>query len=123
MGKRILIVDDESRVAFFLKEGLQGMGIGYEVHTTGSAEVALEQARQQPFDLVVIDYRLPGLNGLDLMERLHRVSPDTQTILITAYSSPEIEHAAYKLHARQFFAKPFHIQDFMWTVKQMLGGA
>ena len=65
--KRILIVDDEAIVAFFLMEGLKGLGDDYEVRTTGSAELALEQISHTPFDLAVIDYRLPGLSGLDLI--------------------------------------------------------
>jgi DNA-binding NtrC family response regulator len=118
--KRILIVDDEAIVAFFLMEGLKGLGTEYDVHTTGSAELALEQFRQTPFDLAVIDYRLPGLNGLELIHRLREVSPETQTIVITAYSSPEIEEQANHLQACRYLEKPFRIQELMSTVRQAL---
>jgi DNA-binding NtrC family response regulator len=123
MPKRILIVDDETRVAFFLQEGLRGLGAEFEVSTTESAESALEQIEREPVDLAVIDFRLPGLNGLDLIARLQCLSPQTQTILITAYSSPELEDAAYHLHARRYLAKPFAIQDLMSTVQEALGSA
>jgi two-component system response regulator (stage 0 sporulation protein F) len=118
--KRILIVDDEVRVAFFLMEGLKGLGDEYEVLTTKSAELALEQVGRQPFDLAVIDHRLPGISGLDLIKRLQDLSPSTQTILITAYSSPELEDEAYRLRAYRYFAKPFHIEDLMCTVQNAL---
>ena len=123
MQKRILIVDDETRVAFFLKEGLQGLSADYQVLTTASAEIALEEIEKEAFDLAVIDFRLPGLNGLELMARMRNLTPKTQTILITAYSSPELEDAAYHLHARRYFAKPFRIQDLMSTVQQALATA
>ena len=118
--KRILIVDDEASVAFFLREGLKDLGEGYDVDTTGSAESALERINCQPFDLAVIDYRLPGLNGLDLIKQLNDVCPGTQTILITAYGSPELEDEAYRLRAHRYFAKPFHIEDLMYTVQEVL---
>jgi DNA-binding NtrC family response regulator len=118
--KRILIVDDEKKVAFFLREGLEGLGEGYEVTSTESAESALRELDSNSFDLVVTDFRLPGLNGLQLMERLRRSSPATRTILITAYGSDEVEAAAYKLRARRYLAKPFRIEDFVRTVRETL---
>ncbi len=118
--KRILIVDDEAIVAFFLMEGLKGLGDDYEVRTTESAELALEQLSRTPFDLAVIDYRLPGLSGLDLIEQLKDVSPETQTIVITAYSSPELEDEAHRLQAYRYLEKPFHIQELMCTVREAL---
>ena len=118
--KRILIVDDEANVSFFLREGLCGLGDEYEVCTSGSAELALKQLYHQPFDLAVIDFRLPGLNGLDLMKQLRDISPGTQTILITAYSSPDLEAEAYRLEAYRYLAKPFRIQELMCTVQEAL---
>ena len=118
--KRILIVDDEVRVAFFLQEGLKGLGEDYEVRTTESAELALKEMDDHPFDLAVIDFRLPGINGLDLIEQLKVISPNTQTILITAYSSPHVESEAQRLDTYGYFAKPFHIEDLMCRVEEAL---
>ena len=118
--KRILIVDDEDIVAFFLMEGLKGLGDEYEVRTSASAELALEQLSQTPFDLAVIDYRLPGISGLDLIKQLQDISPQTQTIVITAYSSPELEAQAHQLHTARYLEKPFPIQELMCTVQEVL---
>ncbi|HUT19468.1 MAG TPA: response regulator [Anaerolineae bacterium] len=118
--KRILIVDDEAIVAFFLMEGLQGLGDEYDVRTSASAESALEQVQHGRFDLAVVDYRLPGLNGLDLIRRLREISPETHTIVITAYSSPELEHEALRLRASRYLEKPFRIQDLMCTIEEVL---
>ena len=118
--KRILIVDDEAIVAFFLMEGLKGLGDEYDVRTSGSAESALEQIRHGHFDLAVVDYRLPGLSGLDLIRKLREVSPETHTIVITAYSSPELEEEALRLRAARYLEKPFRIQDLMCTIEEVL---
>jgi CheY-like chemotaxis protein len=118
--KRILIVDDEAVVAFFLREGLRGLGEEYDVHTSGSAESALEQVRHGRFDLAVVDYRLPGLNGLDLLRILREISPETHTIVMTAYSSPELEQTALQLRATHYLEKPFRLQDLMVTIEEVL---
>jgi DNA-binding NtrC family response regulator len=120
MRKRILIVDDEATVAFFLQEGLRGLGDEYEVDTAETAELALERIRGQPFDLTVIDYLLPGLSGLDLIERLREICPGILSILITAYGSPELEDEAYRLQAYRYMDKPFPIEDLMCTVERAL---
>jgi DNA-binding NtrC family response regulator len=117
--KRILIIDDEPRVAFFLQEGLKALGDDYQISTISSAELALEQIDRHTFDLLVVDFRLPGINGLDLIERVQSVSPDTKTILITAYGSPEIEKKAHRLDICRYLNKPFRIEELMCTVQSI----
>lgn len=118
--KRILIVDDEAIVAFFLMEGLKELDTQYDVRTAGSAESALELVDRTSFDLAVIDCRLPGSSGLDLIQTLQKASPQTQTILITAYGSPEVEEQARHLQARYYLEKPFPIQELLLAVRQVL---
>lgn len=118
--KRILIVDDEAVVAFFLREGLQGLGDRYDVRISGSAESALEQVQQRRFDLAVVDYRLPGRNGLDLIRALREISPETHAIVMTAYSSPEVEQEALQLRASRYLEKPFPLQDLIVTIEKVL---
>jgi len=118
--KRILIVDDAAMVAFFLVEGLKGLGEGYDVHMSGSAETALELMQRGPFDLAVVIDRLPGLDALDLIRRLGEVSTETHTIVMTAYSSPELEAEALRLRAARYLEKPFRIQDLMCTIEEVL---
>ncbi|TEU14269.1 MAG: response regulator [Anaerolineales bacterium] len=118
--KRILIVDDEKKVAFFLQESLEDLGDNYEVVSAETAEAALQQIESQPFDLIITDLRMPGINGLELMQRVRAISPETRTILITAYGSDEVEAEARRLQAYSYFTKPFHIEDFIETVQEAL---
>ncbi|HLF29099.1 MAG TPA: response regulator [Anaerolineae bacterium] len=119
-SKRILIVDDEPRVGFFLKESLESLGRGYTVAHVPSGEAALDEMAREPYHLVVTDLRMPGMSGLDLLSRVREVAPDTRTILITAYGSDEVETASQRLKASYYFTKPFPIDDFTSAVQDAL---
>jgi Response regulator containing CheY-like receiver, AAA-type ATPase, and DNA-binding domains len=120
VGKRILIVDDEESVAFFLAENLAEQGPDYQVETASSGEEALAKITAQPFDLVITDLRMSGINGLELMERTRTLSPHTRLILMTAYGSPDVEATSYRLGACRYLAKPFPIQALFAAVQEAL---
>jgi len=117
---RILIVEDEEKVAFFLKEGLSGLENGYNVVSTSSAEEALATIDSCEFDLVIADFRLPGRNGLELIDELRCSCPHTRTVLITAYGSDELEAAAYRHNVARYFAKPFRLNELVEAVREIL---
>jgi len=117
---RILIVEDEEKVAFFLRETLSGLENGYDVVSTPSAEEALTALRSSDFDLVIADFRLPGRNGLELIGELRVSHPHTRTMLITAYGSDELEAAAYRHDVARYFAKPFRLDEFVQAVREVL---
>jgi DNA-binding response OmpR family regulator len=119
-GKRILIVDDETKVGFFLKETLESLGRGYAVSHVNSGEEALDEMSRQPYELVVTDLRMPGISGIDLLHRVHELSPETRTILITAYGNEEVENESRRLNAVRYFAKPFPIDEFTAAVQDVL---
>jgi DNA-binding NtrC family response regulator len=120
---RILIVEDEEKVAFFLKESLSGLENGYNVVSTSSAEEALAAIGSCEFDLVIADFRLPGQNGLELIHELRLSYPRIQTMLITAYGSDELEAAAYRHNVARYFAKPFRLNEFVEAVREVLAPA
>ncbi len=117
---RILMVDDEPLLVRSLARVLRMPEVGaYDVQTCTSGESALEQLRQGAFDLLVTDLRMPGLGGLELLQRARQISPTTRSILITAYGSPEVEQRAKKL-ADAYIPKPFSLQALLQTVRQTL---
>jgi CheY-like chemotaxis protein len=120
MGKRILVVDDEESVAFFLAENLAELSSGYQVETANSGEEALSKMVARTFDLVVTDLRMPGINGLELIERARKRSPHTRLILMTAYGNLRVEATAYQLGACRYLAKPFQIQQLVSAVQSAL---
>jgi len=118
--QRILIVDDETKVAFFLQESLEALGHDFEVVGVSSTVEALQAAHHARFDLLVTDQRMPGMDGLELIRRVQKLHPDMQSILITAYGSEDTLSQAQKIGAFRYFTKPFHIEDFVQTVLEAL---
>ncbi len=118
--RRILIVDDETKVAFFLQESLEALGHDLEIVGVSSTAEALEQARQDRFDLLITDQRMPDMSGLELIRRVQELHPGIRSILITAYGSEETVARAQELGAFRYFIKPFHIEDFVQTVLDAL---
>ncbi|MBN1888943.1 MAG: response regulator [Thermoflexales bacterium] len=118
--RNILIVEDEAKVAFFLQESLESIDQRYQVVRVASGEEALDELARGPFDLVVSDLRMSGINGLDLLKRVREQNPSTQTILITAYGSDEVEAETRRLQTYRYFTKPFRIEEFTAAVKDAL---
>lgn len=124
--KRILIVEDEQRVALALGRALQHpRSGGYQVEFSPSADQAVERleqckAEQEHFDLVITDLRMPGKRGgMDLIKYVRQTCPGTRTILITAFGSTEVEAQTQQL-AAAYLRKPFTLQDFVSTVQGIL---
>ncbi len=118
--KWILIVDDEKRVTSSLEETLKAMGKGLAVVSVGSAEEALDEMARRPFDLLVTDLRMPGMDGLELMRRAKAIYPQTRAILITAYGSEEVEEEVRRLQPALYLTKPFLVGDFAQAVERAL---
>jgi DNA-binding NtrC family response regulator len=119
-GKRILIVEDEVRIALALCRALEfSPNKDYEVELSPVGETALDKLQDKPFDLVVTDLRMAGMGGIALIRHVRQVSPQTRTMLITAYGSPEVESAAHRLGA-VYMPKPFNLKEFVATVEHIL---
>ena len=100
----ILIVDDEPIVREALRDWL--VDAGYGVTTASTGEEALEITARQDFDLLILDVRLPGKTGIRVLQEIAEVKPQTKTIIITAYASPELRTEAMELGAINYLSKP-----------------
>jgi CheY-like chemotaxis protein len=115
-AKHILIVDDEPKVRFFLGRSLQLAGDRCDVSTAQSGEEALRALRRSSVDLLVTDLRMPGINGLELIRQVRRISPETRTIIITAYGNDEVQAEARHLGVSHYITKPFDVDQFTRAV-------
>jgi DNA-binding NtrC family response regulator len=104
MSKAVLIVDDEPNVRLMYRAALAGLG--YDLHEAISAEAALEQFRVQKYDAAILDLRMPGMNGLELLERMHEAGIQTPVAFITAYGDEPNAVRAMELGAIDFLSKP-----------------
>jgi DNA-binding NtrC family response regulator len=106
---QILIVDDEPVIRQTLAEFLNQEG--FEVVTSGDAESALRQASQQHFDVVLCDVQLPGMDGIELLDHVLKLDPETQVLLITAYGTIENAVEAFQRGAQDYLLKPLVLNE------------
>jgi len=116
---RILVVDDEVTARVSLAEVLRLQG--YEVVMAGSGEEALSViAQEPPFDLMVLDLKMPGMDGLQLTEAVQERSPDTVIILLTAFGTLETAIQAIRRGAHDYLLKPCPIPQILESVHKGL---
>ena len=119
-SKRILIVDDETSILTVLKGSLKKLGPDYQVVTTTNGFTALDEIQAQRFDLVVTDYNMAKMDGLELLEAVHYLHPSTPVIMITAYGSDAVQNEAHRLKAYRYLTKPLDINAFRQVVQEAL---
>jgi DNA-binding response OmpR family regulator len=105
MEGRLLLVDDEAAVLDILSEYFVAQG--YDVETATSGEDALERVRDKRPDLVMLDVRMPGLDGVEVLTRLRATDPGVAVIMVTANEDVELARQTLKLGAFDYVAKPF----------------
>jgi CheY-like chemotaxis protein len=118
--KHILIVDDDVRVLRYLEQGLQNLGDGYIITAVNTAEDALARAEQHKPDLVISDLRMPTIDGLALLERIHARYSDTRMVLMSAYGNDDVQEAARKLGIYRFITKPFRTENLISIARSAL---
>ena len=114
----VLIVDDEALIRWSLTEMLGERG--YAVTEAGDARMALAAIEQadEPFDVVLLDFRLPDSADLRLLEKMRHLAPTSQVIMITAHNSPELAQGAAALGAYRVISKPFEVESLAALVNE-----
>lgn len=107
----ILVVDDEPLIRWSLSETLSDSGHQIVEAGDGSSAVQAVTSSPRPFDVVLLDFRLPDSNDLSLLSRLRRLAPETRIIMMTAFGTPEMTQGALDLGATRVVSKPFEISD------------
>jgi DNA-binding NtrC family response regulator len=102
--KRVMLVDDEEGVRVSWNRYLTGRG--FDVTTADDGGVAIDELSKRPADVVVSDLKMPGVDGLRLLEWIHERQPDTRFILLTGYGTEEVERRARELGAFEYLNKP-----------------
>jgi DNA-binding response OmpR family regulator len=119
-GEKIAIVEDDTllreSLALFLRARAG------RVETYGSAEEAGEAMKPGRFDIVIIDYRLPGENGLSFLRRVREASKNAGTVLITGHAGMDIRKEALSAGIDNFLTKPFSTKEFETTLRRIIEG-
>jgi two-component system response regulator HydG len=117
-GERILVVDDEDSMCEWLS-ALLGRD-GYSVSTAQSAEEAIRLYSREPPEAVIMDIRMPGKSGLELLDEIKRLDPEVQAIMITAYATMESAIQALRGGASDYVLKPFRGEEIKTRLRNLL---
>jgi two-component system, NtrC family, response regulator HydG len=115
---RILIVDDAGPVVVLCVNVLQALG--YAVKGANRGETAVELLRKERFDLMVLDYKMPGMTGFDVYQQAKALYPDLAVVLVTGHGSPEVVTEANRLGFDSILLKPFTSDELRGTVEKVL---
>jgi two-component system nitrogen regulation response regulator GlnG len=115
---RILIADDEDGLRWVLEKGFRGAG--YQVTAVKDGGAALKEVESQPYDLVLLDVRMPGIDGLTLLGRVRETRPEAQVVIMTAHGTMETAIQAMQQGAYDYLAKPFDLDEALLLAERAL---
>jgi DNA-binding response OmpR family regulator len=115
---RVLLVDDEEDFVKTLAERLQLRGAGFGPEVVLNGEAALHKIGHEPPDVMVLDLKMPGIDGMEVLRRVKKNYPDVQVIILTGHGSEQDEEAARRLGAFDYLQKPANIDDLVATIRK-----
>ena len=118
MKGKILIVDDQFGIRILLNEVFQKEG--YKTFQAANGNQALEIVTRESPDLVLLDTKIPGMDGIEILKRMKKLNQDIRVIIMTAYGELDMIQEAKDLGALTHFAKPFDIDDLREAVKKYI---
>jgi DNA-binding response OmpR family regulator len=118
MKSNILVVDDEPVARQSLTDILKLEG--YNVSSAPNGQAAVEYVRTHPIDLMIVDLRMPGMDGLEVVQVINQISPETEVILLTAFGSTETAIQALRLRIHDYLLKPASPAQVLASVKKGL---
>jgi DNA-binding NtrC family response regulator len=119
--QRIMVIDDEKIVGDMAKLSLEQDG--YLVETFLNAEPALERLKEQSFDVVVTDYKMKGIDGMEVLRTVKKQYPSVKVIMITAFANLDAAIEALRGDVHDFFPKPVRINELKASIRRALGAA
>ncbi|MBN1542338.1 sigma-54-dependent Fis family transcriptional regulator [candidate division KSB1 bacterium] len=118
MPGKILIIDDEKKMCVVLKTALENTDLS--VTTADNGQAALAACERERFDMVLTDIKMPGLSGLDVLQKVKSAYPETEVLLMTAYADTQTAVKAMKMGAYDYLIKPFEIDELRHKIAQIL---
>ena len=116
--KSVLIVDDEKNIRLTLSQALEVLGV--ETDTAANGEDALSKLKEKEFGLILLDLKMPGMDGMEVLHQVSKIRPDIRIIIITAYGTIGSAVEAMKLGAADFIQKPFASEEIRELVSRVM---
>jgi len=121
LDKKVLIVDDQNGIRVLLTEVFSSEG--YRTYQASNGKTALDIVRSERPDLVLLDMKIPGMDGLEILKHIKQIHPDVKVIMMTAYGELDMIKEATESGAIMHFTKPFDIDELRMAVNAELRGA
>jgi CheY-like chemotaxis protein len=121
LPKHVLVVDDSSNVRAVVRKVLQASRFRLEIAEAADGNSAHEQIESRPFDLVLLDCNMPGVDGFATLERFKNSRADIPVVMITSTRDPRIEDRARASGADEFMFKPFYAKDIDTILCRLFG--
>ncbi|QOV10361.1 response regulator [Viridibacillus arvi] len=116
--KKILIVDDQQGIRLLLNEVFKKEG--YETYLAANGLEALQYIDKIMMDCVLLDMKIPGMDGIEILKRINKQLPDLPVLMMTAYGELDLIKEAEALGAKHYFTKPFDIYEVRDVVNKIL---
>jgi len=110
---RILVIDDEPDLLEILE--LELREVGYDVTCACSGQDAVRRARREHFDVILTDYKMPGMDGIETLSAIEKTDPTMRAVLMTGFASDDVQSALQKT-GRPRIAKPFDLDELLATL-------
>ncbi|WP_306461628.1 response regulator [Alkalicoccobacillus porphyridii] len=116
--KKLLVVDDQYGIRVLLNEILQKDG--YIVFQAANGVQAIKTVEEENPDLILLDMKIPGMDGLEILRRIKSTHPNIKVVMMTAYGELNLINEAIRLGAATYFSKPFDIDDVRQVIRDHL---
>jgi DNA-binding NtrC family response regulator len=120
-NKKILLIDDDEAIRSSMNFYFGAMG--WHILSVGTAEEGLDALNEGPFDIIICDYRLPGMNGIELFRIASTAYPQSLRLLITAYATIELASEATGAGVHDIIQKPLSVESIEESIERLLGKA
>lgn len=119
MAIRVLVIDDELD---FLQSMVMRLKLrGLDAEGVASGDAALERLAEQPFDVAVLDIKMPGLDGIDVLREIRRRHPGVEVLVLTGHASQELSHEGLSLGAFDYLMKPVKLETVVERIHAAMG--
>ncbi|MBL9122837.1 MAG: response regulator [Planctomycetaceae bacterium] len=119
VSQRILVVDDDRSACAAVSRMLTGEG--YSVDTAENGEAALAAMRHADYDLAILDYQMPGMDGVELCQKMREMKPEIPAVFVTAFTTIDKVFPAFSAGAERVLAKPVDIHELVPVVQELIG--
>ncbi len=112
---KVLIVDDEERFRITLKKLLTANGL--ETNAVGSGREAIEELKQQPYDVILLDVKMPEMNGIEALAELKKINRGVEVIILTGHASVDVAVEIMKLGGYEYLLKPCPLDELLAKIE------